>query len=178
MARGLLRVVLPRDRRDAVLGDLEEGFAREASPRAWYWKQVVRSIGPALRLRWRTAGVMRIVAATVASYIALAACVVGLEAAIAPFVREPNMPYMLLSLLVGGIGAFTSGMVAALMVPMAPMRGLKFFLGFLLVMAGASFAMDAGRTPLWYQLVLLIVGPAAAYAGGRMTANRRTPSGA
>ena len=174
MARGLLRAALPPDRRDAVLGDLEEGFAQAAAPRWWYWKQVLRSMGPAIRLRWRSPGVMRIVVAILASYVVLAACVVGLEAAISPFVREPNMPYMLLSLLVGAIGAFTSGIVAALMVPMLPMRAVKVFFAFLCVMAAVSFAMDGGRTPLWYQLVLLVAGPTAAYVGGRMTAARRT----
>jgi len=178
LARGILRLFLPRETRDAVTGDLEEGFARAASPRAWYWKQVMRSIAPSIGMRWRSPGVLRIGVAAVLSYLVLAACVIGLEAAISPFVDAPTLPYILLNLLVGTIGAISAGSVIAVMVPMAPMKAVKIFAGFLGVMALISFAVEFGRAPLWYQIVLLCLGPSAAYLGGRLTSGRRIASGA
>lgn len=56
--RALLVRVLPESHRDAVEGDLAEGFARRAavspaSARRWYTLQALRSLAPALRLRYR-----------------------------------------------------------------------------------------------------------------------------
>lgn len=55
---GLLRLVLHADDRRYALSDLEDGFerrVREADARsasAWYRRQVVRSVIPALGSRW------------------------------------------------------------------------------------------------------------------------------
>ena len=58
LARWLLAVLLPADERHAVLRDLDDEFARHVSPergpraaRAWYWRQVLGSIRPALAMR-------------------------------------------------------------------------------------------------------------------------------
>jgi putative ABC transport system permease protein len=59
LARRLLLWLLPPPDRAAILGDLDEEFAhrrRVAGPRAaarWYWRQVLTSVPPALRLRHR-----------------------------------------------------------------------------------------------------------------------------
>ena len=171
--RTLLRLLLPHETRDAVLGDLEEAFGAAPDARAWYWKQALRSSGPAIRMRWNTPGVLRIGAATIASYVVLAACVVGLEAAISPFVSSPTVPYMLLSLLVGSIGAVCSGAVIAALVPMAPMRAVKIYTGFLCLMAVVSFLTMYGQTPLWYAVALLVAGPYCGYLGGLLTCQAR-----
>lgn len=57
-ARALLHRIVPEPHRDAVAGDLEEGFTRRAgasipSASRWYARQVLRSVGPALLLRHR-----------------------------------------------------------------------------------------------------------------------------
>jgi predicted permease len=58
-ARGLLRIVLPDDHREPVIGDLDEEFLRRFPGRtsskagAWYWTQVVTSLPGAVRLRLR-----------------------------------------------------------------------------------------------------------------------------
>ncbi len=56
--RRLLRRLLPREVRDVLIGDLDEEFDRLIAPNAsrtsaawWYWRQVMRSIPGALRLR-------------------------------------------------------------------------------------------------------------------------------
>jgi putative ABC transport system permease protein len=59
-ARWLLRRALPRDVRDAIVADLDAEFARGIRPgrsaaasAAWYWKQVLGSLMPALAMRMR-----------------------------------------------------------------------------------------------------------------------------
>ena len=57
-AERLLSLVIPWQYRDETLGDLAEGFERRsanrAEARAWYRRQVLRSLPAALRLRHRT----------------------------------------------------------------------------------------------------------------------------
>lgn len=62
LARWLLRRMLPRDVRHDVLADLDAEFAgvrpvrSRAAAAAWYWRQVLGSLGPALAMRVRRAG--------------------------------------------------------------------------------------------------------------------------
>ncbi len=58
LPRALLRLLLPTADRDVVLNDLDEEFARHVAPsrsafraRAWYWRQAVKSLPFAIRLR-------------------------------------------------------------------------------------------------------------------------------
>src|SRR4051812_27353912 len=63
IARWLLRRILPSDVRQDVLADLDAELAQAIVPprpssRAawWYWRHVIGSLGPALRMRLRRAG--------------------------------------------------------------------------------------------------------------------------
>jgi putative ABC transport system permease protein len=58
VARALLRVSLPRDVRDAAVGDLDEEFRTHVVPRAglraaraWYWSQAIGSLPSSVKLR-------------------------------------------------------------------------------------------------------------------------------
>lgn len=61
LAAGLVRLAMPEDERDAVLGDLAEEYSdrveqsggRSGRARAWYWRQVAGCVGLGLWLRWR-----------------------------------------------------------------------------------------------------------------------------
>jgi len=62
LARGLLLLSLPAAERESIPGDLEEEFAcllaagaSVAAARAWYWRQVWRSVAPLLGTCWRRA---------------------------------------------------------------------------------------------------------------------------
>ena len=60
LPRRLLRAVAPGEDRAAIIGDLDEEFRRRAATsrtaaRAWYWRQALACLPPALRLRWRRA---------------------------------------------------------------------------------------------------------------------------
>jgi hypothetical protein len=64
LARGLLLLSLPAAERESIPGDLDEEFtslvatgASVAAARAWYWRQVWRSVTPLLSIRWRRAEV-------------------------------------------------------------------------------------------------------------------------
>ena len=52
----LLWLLLPREEREFVLGDLEERWRERGHARAWYWEQVLRSVGHVLRIRTRRSG--------------------------------------------------------------------------------------------------------------------------
>jgi ABC-type antimicrobial peptide transport system permease subunit len=63
LARWILRRALPRDAREAVTGDLDPEYRRairrsrsRAAAAAWYWRQVLGSILPALAMRARRLG--------------------------------------------------------------------------------------------------------------------------
>jgi putative ABC transport system permease protein len=63
IARWLLRRALPRDVRDAIVADLDAEFARDVRPgrstaasAAWYWRQALGSLAPALAMRMRRMG--------------------------------------------------------------------------------------------------------------------------
>ena len=63
IARWLLRRMLPSDVRLDVIADLDAEFARRIRPArshgraaAWYWRQVLGSLGPAMTMRLRRTG--------------------------------------------------------------------------------------------------------------------------
>ena len=63
IARALLAALVPADERHAMLRDIDEEFAGHILParggvraRAWYWRQVLGSVRPALAMRRRRSG--------------------------------------------------------------------------------------------------------------------------
>ncbi|MCZ6915492.1 MAG: ADOP family duplicated permease [Gemmatimonadetes bacterium] len=65
LAEFLVAVSLPRDIRDAVLGDLAEGYRHRAethdpvTARRWYWSHAVGTLNPIVRFPFRLAGPFR-----------------------------------------------------------------------------------------------------------------------
>ena len=60
LARAILRLALPEHQRDNVVGNLDAEYAHHVRPartaigaRAWYWRQVLGSLGPAMAMRHR-----------------------------------------------------------------------------------------------------------------------------
>ncbi len=159
LARFILEAMLPREMRDAAVGDLEEGYALASSPRLWYWRQVAASVIPAMRMRWRSPGVMRIGTAAVASYIV----VVALAAILFPIAGAlwPGQGSTFWAFQIGGdmIAGLVGGVVIATLVPMAPLRAAGLFAFILALLLGVSVWMDYGKVPVWYHGLQVLTGP-------------------
>ena len=171
----MLSALLPLEMRDAVLGDLEEGYAIAPNPVSWYWKQAARSMGPAIRMRWRTPGLLRVGVAAVVGYIVVAIVVIATDAALSAIFHQPNRAYMLLSLAAAWIAGMTGGAVAAWFVPMNPRRASQVFAIVLAIMGAMSAIAEFNRVPLWYSLALLVAGPCAALFGGWLSESKVRP---
>jgi hypothetical protein len=184
---------LPLEHREAVLGDLEEGYmlARDrARPVArcgvtgasrWYWGQVVRSIWPALTLQMDRPNLGKLLGAVLVGFATMwivgDVVLVGSRAAYAAlFPADPSpdtvlrityLASMLPTCLLAGYLAARSGG------PVGRLAALT--LGVLLVLPVliAPF-LQHGGDPLWARMVWVIGGPAATLYG----ANRRGARGA
>lgn len=171
LARWILSAILPSEVRDPALGDLEEGYNRAASPRLWSWRQVAGSILPALAMRWRSPGVMRIGAAAIASYLVVAVMVALLLPVASAWIPDQGSLFPIFQAAGDMIAGLVGGVVIATLVPMAPLRAAKVFAVVLGLLIGLTAWMDQGRMPVWYYGILVLAGPccvlsAAAICGG------------
>ena len=158
MMTRLLRLVLPRADRDAVLGDLAEERALHENPDRWYRRQVLRSLGPIVWTNIRRGVWLKTVGAVLASYAVVVALVVLTQT-----VRTEW------SLAAGSFSGLAGGYVAAWMRPTAP-RALAVFV---FIMGVVSLLATGDQAPLSYQLALIVIGPAAVLAGGRLRSRGR-----
>jgi hypothetical protein len=68
LAEWLVALIVPRRRADAVLGDLEERFQRDAASRGLrrarlrYWAEALRSVGPIVWIKAKRLGFLALVA--------------------------------------------------------------------------------------------------------------------
>jgi hypothetical protein len=161
-----------------VLGDLFEEYALRAQTQTvsavawWYWGQTCRSLVPlvvsaALRGRWgATVGVAVIgfAAAGAAGAVAetLLSKLLGAEAGVPAILRAC---ISLATLLIGGY-------VAARIRP----RAEDVMAAIVFVAVAWMMATMADGAPGWYALAVLIVGPATAHAGGRLSRRRVSAS--
>jgi hypothetical protein len=149
----LLKLVLPRGDRDAVLGDLIEERALHANPHRWYRQQVLRSVRSIVWANIRRGVWLKTVGVVLASYAVIVVLVVLTQSIRTEF-----------SLAAGSFAGLAGGYVAAWMRPTAP-RALAIFVFF---MGVVSLFLTGDQAPLWYQLGLIVIGPAAVIAGGKL----------
>ena len=153
MMTWLLKLVLPRGDRDAVLGDLAEERALQEHPDRWHRRQVLRSLGPIVWANIRRRLWLRTVGAVLASYAVGVVLVVLTQTMRTEF-----------SLVAGSFAGAAGGYVAEWMRPTAP-RALAVFV---FIMGVVSLLVTGNQAPLWYQLGLIVIGPAAVVAGGKL----------
>jgi hypothetical protein len=114
---------------------------------------VLRSLGPIVWANVRRGVWLKTVSAVLASYAVVVALVVLTQT-----VRTEW------SLAAGSFSGLAGGYVAAWMRPTAP-RALAVFVFF---MGVVSLLVTGNQAPLWYQLGLIVIGPAAVIAGGKL----------
>jgi hypothetical protein len=166
--------------REAVLGDLAEGFAARvaehgpAAARRWYCGQAVRSAPPLVAATWwaapgRRAGpvgrraaaavggavVLQVVHQTAQALTGWALVAAGLAA------NGPALPAA--SLLAGAGCAVLAGALAARVARAAPLAGALALATACAALAATGMLLNGGVTPLWYwgglQLVVLPSAP-------------------
>jgi hypothetical protein len=155
MMTWLLKLILPRGDREAVLGDLAE--ERSLHDQHWYREQVLRSIGPIVWANIRRGVWLKTLGAVVASYAVVVVLVVLTQSIRTEF-----------SLAAGSFAGLAGGYVAAWMRPTAP-RALAVFV---FTMGVVSLFVTGNQAPVWYQLGLIVIGPAAVIAGGKLRRRR------
>jgi len=151
----LLKLVLPRGDRDAVLGDLAE--ERSLHDQHWYRQQVLRSIGPIVWANIRRGVWLKTVGAVLASYAVIVVLVVLTQT----IRTEWNLA-------AGSFAGSAGGYVAEWIRPNAP-RPLAVFVFF---MGVVSLLVTGNQAPLLYQLGLIVIGPATVIAGGKLRRRR------
>jgi hypothetical protein len=179
LATRLLSAVTRADVRDALLGDLCEEYAVRAAESSgaaarWYWSQAIRSVPVLLGHRSRRGRWISTLAIALASYVIVGALnAIGTSLAARWFgelVSTNYIPAAIVGLIAIACGATVASWVR---------RSAGDVLGALVMLVALLllvFPMDA--SPVWYQLVFLVLGPLAAHLGSRVVARDTAPGGA
>jgi hypothetical protein len=175
MIAWLFGLLLRQRDREMILGDLveERGLlaatlpARQAA--RWYRRQMLRSIPPVMWANVRRGIWMKTLGAAIAGYLVAAILIVASDAAIGTIGTRWLMA--LASLTVGALVMALGGYLASAMRPCAAMV-LSVLVGALSIL---NLFLPTGEET-WYKVGLVLVGPAASLAGGRIRIRRREHS--
>jgi len=173
LANRLLDLVMSSRSKEMLVGDLTEEFHLLASthPRRasrWYWSQVIRSVAPLLAAHVRSGLWLKTMGAALLGYMAVAVIVMSSDAAMSPLMKYGVQIYSAISLAVAWPAMMLGGYVAARLRPRAAIA----LACLACVMGVLSLAVTGDAAPRWYQVALIIVGPAAALVGGRLGRSR------
>jgi hypothetical protein len=175
LASLLLSAVLQTGDRDALLGDLCEEFALRArgSQRAaarWYWTQAIRSVPALLGSRSRRGRWLSTLAIACAAYL-----VVGVLNAVGTSIvtrwlgGSASIDHIPAAVI--GLAAIASGahLASRLRPPAGEVLG-----GLVMLVALLLLVYPVDASPVWYQLIFLILGPLAAHLGSAVAVRART----
>jgi hypothetical protein len=165
----LFSLILRERDREMLLGDLHEEravLAASLPPREvarWYRRQVIRSIAPVVWANIRRGSWLKTLGAAIAGYFVVMLLVM-LGDTLMSKLKVPEAFYAPASLAVGFPVMLLGGYLAAWMRP----RGAFLLAAISVVMGVVSLAFTGDGAPLWYQLALIVIGPVASIAGGRI----------
>jgi hypothetical protein len=173
LAARLLTGIIHTNDRDALLGDLHEEYAARASasPSAaarWYWNQAIRSLPILLGRRARRGRWLSTLAIAIAAYVVVGA-LNAIGTWIVMWLGGPVLPGNIPSAIVGLVAIGSGAHLASRLRPSAGevVGGLVIIMAIVML----RFPMDA--SPVWYQLIFLILGPLAAHLGSASAAPTR-----
>jgi len=174
VATWLLGAALTATDRDAVLGDLveEHGMRVRHSSAVdaghWYWGQVCRTIPLVV---WRRAirdGWLWTLGAAASAYVA-AGFIENVGLALVARLSDGQTPSQPIAIMVGLAALAVAGYLASWM-----RRGSANVLASLIIIAVFVLSLVfPGRASFWYGVSFLLLGPLAAYAGGRLAERHR-----
>jgi hypothetical protein len=171
----LFGLVLRERDQEMLLGDLVEEHALVASTQGrsraskWFWTQVAHSAAPLLWANIRRGLWLKTLGAVLGGYAAVALMVMLGDLLMSKLLPADGLLYPLISLALGIPAMILGGYLAAWMRPRAAI-GLAVIAG---LMGLVSLAVTGDGAPLWYQVALIVIGPAASLAGGRLRIRRR-----
>jgi hypothetical protein len=178
LATWLLGLFAPRRDVEMILGDLaeEHGLLASTLPAAeasrWYWRQVLCSAGPLIWRAVRRGVWLKTLGAALAGYFVVMVAVMAADLVMTRRLSVSETVYALISLAVGFPVMALGGYIAACLRPTAA----GALAAIAAVMGVVSLAATGGAAPLWYQLALIVLGPAGALAGGRIRLRQRRQS--
>jgi peptidoglycan/LPS O-acetylase OafA/YrhL len=165
--------LVPKDLREALIGDLMEEYARRsnasspAAARKWYLRQICASILPMLWMRLRRATWLVTLGVALISYLAVAI--------VQPFVRRALSTSFASSFLAFDLIALFATITLIGFFAERLRRWASLVLGVLLL--ATLIVMTASSTadvPLWYRISYFFVVPAAAVLGSVLSSRRST----
>jgi len=163
-----------------LVGDLVEEHAlmalaaRRGGAAWWYWNQAIRTASTLLWAGFRRGQWLKTLGAVLAGYLAVNLIVMAGDLAMSRLPGADEQVYSVLSLAVGFPAMVLGGYLASRL-----RRGAAGALAVLAAVMGVVSLLATGdRAPLWYQLLLIVMGPAAALLGGRLRARLARPGAA
>jgi hypothetical protein len=164
----ILSRLTPPAQAEALIGDLlEERRLRlqagsHGSVAGWYWRQLASSVPVLLWASMRRGAWLVSVVTAVASLIAAFCIMLVLQSALWPMTTS-SVVHDVMMVLSFAAAVAACGYVAASIRP-----GAARLLAFLVFAAQCAMLAIGTRAPLWFVGSLLVLGPAAALAGGRL----------
>ena len=175
MTTWIFGLLLPKRDKEMLLGDLvEERLLIESSmgrgdAARWYRRQVLKSCGPVMWANLRRGGWLKTLGAAFAGYCAVAILVMASDVLMSKVLATSTVVYPLVSLAAGCVAMLLGGYLAASM-----RRGAPAVVAVMAAILGVlSLRATGDQAPVWYQIALIVVGPVAAIAGGRMRRRMR-----
>ncbi|HKI79645.1 MAG TPA: hypothetical protein VKA26_13985 [Ignavibacteriaceae bacterium] len=86
---------------------------------------------------------------------------------------EPTALYLVVNVLYSVIFSMAGGFVTASMPALNPRKNVAFLVIIVFVLGIASILLTWGTWPIWYALLLLLVGPMSVMTGGHIRANQK-----
>ncbi len=173
LSQRILARLMPPAQAEALLGDLlEERRLRlqagsQVSVAGWYWRQLASSVPALLWASVRRGAWLITVVTAVASYIAANAIQLMLQSALLPMTTSRPGPTVV------GLLSFAAALAACGYVAASIRLGAARLLAFLVFAAVCAMLATSTRAPLWYEGLLLVVGPVATIAGATLSGWRR-----
>ncbi len=178
LATRFLDLVVPARDRDVLVGDLVEEHAllaltaRRGGAAWWYWSQALRTAASLLWAGARRGQWLKTLGAVLAGYLVVNLIVMGGDIAMSRLPRAGEQVYAVLSLAIGFPAMVLGGYLAARL----RRRAAGALAVLAAVMGVVSLLATGPAAPIWYQLALIVVGPAGALLGGHIRARRMWPS--
>ena len=172
LSQRILALLMPPAQAEALLGDLlEERRLRlqagsEVSVAGWYWRQLASSVPVLLWASVRRGAWLITVVTAVGSFIAA----IGIQRVLESlFPRTTSMSMQGVIVLL----SFAAALAACGYVAASIRLGAARLLAFLAFAATCAMLAIGTRAPLWFDGLLLVLGPVATIAGAALSGRRR-----
>jgi len=173
LSQRILERLMPPAQAEALLGDLlEERRLRlqagsQVSVAGWYWRQIASSVPALLSASVRRGAWLITVVTAVASFIAAIGIQMLLQSVLSPMTTSKSVRAVVMIL------TFAAALAACGYVAASIRLGAARLLAFLVFATTCAMLAISTRAPLWYDWLLLVLGPVATIAGAALSGRLR-----